>query len=130
MNCNHCGIPTAEKFCDADCETRWNENQAIRLRLAKEAEATALQISSDRASLRNRLNSAKSCLLKEYKLALRNAKFDFKNKRLRSKCGRYELQWQLRLYPYLPESYENQQTTQGCVVLNQITQAIWTPSLN
>lgn len=71
-------------------------------------ESLALNAVSDFNSLKLRLKDAKMVLNNQYqKLFLIQDKYmDFKNKRLISICGKYSLQWQLRLYPDLPESYK------------------------
>lgn len=93
-------------------------------------EKQALALAADYAQLRKRLNSARSCLKREYKLVMKNALYRFREKRLVSRCGGYELKWQTRSEPNLPVSYDNQQTTVGCVVFNRIARVHFHPELN
>lgn len=81
-------------------------------------EEQALAVSNSRTLLRKRINSAKTMLIKEYRLLFgKGASFDFDNKRIVSSDGKLALQWMLRDRPDQPESYRNQQTNQGVVRL-------------
>lgn len=80
----------------------------------------AVALSENKTQLKKRLNDAKSCLTSHYNKLMQGSTFDFINKRLVSKCGKYFLQWLVRFRPDKPESYENQQTRRGCVVLFEI----------
>lgn len=83
-------------------------------------EDKAEAVGANSKSLLKQLNSAKSCLAVQWVKTFKNARFDKENRRLISTCGCYALQWQLRNKPDEPESYENQQTSVGTVVLLQI----------
>ena len=95
-----------------------------------ENEKQALALASDYVSLRKRLASARVCLRAEYRKTMRNTKYQFRKRRMLSQCGKYELVWQTRNQPNMPACYENQQTTQGHVVFNEIKRIVWTPQLN
>lgn len=84
-------------------------------------EEQALQVGSDRKELLARLREAKSVLNGRYHkfFQRKHQRFNFNEKRLYGFDGWY-LQWQIRLYPEQPESYENQQTSIGTVVLGRI----------
>lgn len=56
-------------------------------------EQEAWAIAADRKLLLKRLDRAKSCLVKSLQKKFDVAHFDFENKRLESKCGKYRLQW-------------------------------------
>jgi hypothetical protein len=76
----------------------------------------ALAVGNNLAALKARLNDAKYVLAVPYRAYFRNAWLDTENKALVGTEG-WKLQWRPRLNPTLPESYENQQTNNGCVVL-------------
>lgn len=80
----------------------------------------AVAVSNNKSQLKQRLARAKSCLNDYYSKLMQNSVFDFENKRLVSKCGKYMLQWLVRFKPDAPISYENQQTNVGCVILVEI----------
>jgi len=82
------------------------------------SEKKALQLSENRKNLRCRLLAAKSCLKADYRTLFSTYAFEYKKKRLVSGCGKYILQWKLRVSPEHPISYENQQTSIGIVTLN------------
>ena len=86
----------------------------------KSNEQLAIEVGNDRKLLLKRLKDAKYVLTDEYRKIFKDAKFEFGNKRLLSKCGNYALQWQVRYYPDEPVSYENQQTNRGIVVVYHI----------
>jgi len=80
------------------------------------AEQQALALASRPAALRKRLQEARSVLTREVSKQFGIGHFDFSHRRLVGENG-LVLQWQKRLYPDQPESYENQQTTRGSVIL-------------
>jgi hypothetical protein len=84
--------------------------------LISRAEQQALALASRPAALRKRLQEARSVLTREVSKQFGLGHFDFSRRRLVGENG-LVLQWQKRLYPDQPESYENQQTTRGSVVL-------------
>jgi hypothetical protein len=69
-------------------------------------------------ALRKRLDEAVSVM--KDKSIFKNAIFDFENKRLITREGKWILQWKIRKYPDKPISYENQQTSVGTVVVTEI----------
>jgi len=81
-----------------------------------ELEKMANEVGNDKARLKKRLLDAKSCLLDTYRKEFKKYKYDFNKKRLIGSNG-YFLQWQVREYPNNPESYYNQQTSVGVVLL-------------
>lgn len=84
-------------------------------------EQLALELAGDRKRLLARLRETVSVLRKDRYAKFfqgKDQRFDFEAKRLYGACGFY-LQWQVRYYPNLPESYENQQTSVGTVVLER-----------
>lgn len=83
---------------------------------AQLVEERAIALSNDPVLLLKELKSAKACLAREYIPFFKQATFDFERKRLNGTSG-YFLQWQLREHPHLPQSYENQQTNRGQVIL-------------
>jgi hypothetical protein len=80
-------------------------------------EQKALMVSANKGKLISRLLAAKSVLTNVCRRDFGKGNFDFDRKRLVSQCGTWALQWQTRLYPNEPESYENQQTSVGSVVV-------------
>lgn len=82
----------------------------------QEKEAKALAIANSRKALRSRLMEAKAVLIDEIRKGFGKGRFDFEQRQLVGDNG-YILQWKLRNYPDRPESYENQQTNRGIVVL-------------
>jgi len=78
-------------------------------------EHAARIIGNDRKALRKRLQKARACLTAEVSRLFGKGKFDFANRRLIGDNG-LTLQWRMRRYPNLPESYHNQQTNCGIVV--------------
>ena len=80
-----------------------------------EMETKAWAVANNPTLLRFELNQAKSCLARWIKPFFRAAKFDFNNKRLMG--DGYALQWKLRRFPNCPESYENQQTSRGIIIV-------------
>lgn len=85
-------------------------------------EDLARQFGTNRKQLKTRLNEAKQCLVRELREGFGKGTFDFENKRLIGDNG-VILQWQLREYPDRPESYHNQQTTRGNVVVLRVREA-------
>lgn len=83
-------------------------------------EQKALAVSKNRAALRKRLMEARSLLVKPLRVEFSKYTFDFEHKRFISSSGEYILQWQLRCYPHMPESYENQQTNTGNVYVARV----------
>ena len=88
---------------------------------SEELEKKAIELGEDRKKLIKRLYEAMSCLsepvLKHFRWSVR---FDFKQKRMLSKDGVYALQWKIRRHPNEPDSYDNQQTSQGYVALVEL----------
>ena len=78
-------------------------------------EQKAMEVGNNKKLLKKRLLEAKSCLPDELIKYFKNAIFDFENKRLVGDA--YILQWQVRICPHEPESYTNQQTSIGVVIL-------------
>ena len=78
------------------------------------SERAALKLAADKTALRKRLQEARSCLIPELCKLFGKGRFDFARRRLVG--NGLILQWRTRLYPDQPESYENQQTTCGCVI--------------
>lgn len=70
------------------------------------AQQEAYALSRDESRLYKRLQAAKLLLLPEYQVIFRRAEFDFKNKRLLSRDGKFALQWFMKDpegQRYLPE---------------------------
>lgn len=84
-------------------------------------EQQALSHASDSKALKRQLFAAKAVLRDCYRQHFRQHgyRFSFKYKMLRSKDGSLALIWLLRPNPYLVESYDNQQTSVGCVELRR-----------
>lgn len=89
-----------------------------KMTLREQAEA----IGASPAKLKKRLFAAMACLNDEYRklFSRKDSKFSFEEKRLYSKCGRYVLAWRARPKPGADESYANQQTSVGCVMLFEV----------
>ncbi len=85
----------------------------------KTNEQLALELAVNNGALLRRLKDARSVLTPEFKVFFRRPIFDYENRCLIGTDG-YKLQWRTRLEPRLPESYENQQTNVGTVVLVHI----------
>jgi hypothetical protein len=85
---------------------------------ANEKEARGL--ARDRKKLHKRLLSAKNCLLGTAWTHHAPWTFNFHTKRLIPKNRKFVLQWKVRKHPERPESYENQQTSVGIVVLEEV----------
>ena len=80
-------------------------------------EEQARAIGESKTLLKKRLLEARSVLNTEGRKAFRKYTFDFDNKRLVSEDGKLVLQWRVRRHPSWPESYKNQQTNTGTVLL-------------
>ncbi len=80
-------------------------------------ELAAEELASDPGRLKKRLNDARVVLRRDFKKLFRPGRFVEAEKALYSENGEYKLQWQLREFPEQPESYENQQTSRGTVLL-------------
>lgn len=78
-------------------------------------EEKSIIVGQSKVKLKKRLMETKSVLSNEARKLFRNAKFDFENKRLIG--DGYFLQWELRNEPDKPESYYNQQTSVGTVII-------------
>lgn len=81
-------------------------------------EEKAIATGQNKTKLKKRLMEAKSVLNNEATKLFKNSKFDFENKKLIG--DGYSLQWRVRKDPNKPESYENQQTSVGTVIINKI----------
>ena len=84
-------------------------------------EQKALALASNKKRLLARLRETVSVLRKDRYAKFfqgKDQRFAFDEKRLYGASGFY-LQWQVRCYPDQPESYENQQTSVGTVVLER-----------
>jgi hypothetical protein len=102
--CLHCGNPLATDYSSS-------------------AERDALALAADKKELLNRLQEARSVLTAAVSKQFGKGRFDFPGRRLVGENG-IVLQWRTRCYPDKPESYENQQTTRGCVVCLEETSAL------
>ncbi len=78
----------------------------------------SLEVANSKTKLKKRLMEAKAVLNDEAKKKFKTTTFDFQNKRLIG--DGYSLQWKLRHRPEEPESYENQQTSVGTVVIEKL----------
>ena len=85
--------------------------------VADEKARKAKEVGCCRQLLFERLNEAKAVLSDWLRPLFIGARFDFNGKRLISNDGRYSLKWLLRHHPDRTESYYNQQTSRGSVVL-------------
>lgn len=79
------------------------------------AEARALALGDDATALRRRLEQAASDLRPELRARMRRPAFDPITRTLTGDGLR--LWWQLRRRPDLPESYDNQQTSTGYIIV-------------
>lgn len=89
-------------------------------KITAEIEAQALAIAADPKRLKQHLLENKGYFLKKYRDRFRKYRFDFASRRLFSADGTLFLEWRLRPQPDQPVSYDNQQTSQGCVLLFQV----------
>lgn len=78
------------------------------------SEWEALKVAINRKALEKRLRSARSCLALDIRCIFGKGHFDFDNRLLIGNNGLI-LQWRTRRKPTEPESYGNQQTTEGAV---------------
>ena len=83
-------------------------------------EQKSIAIRDYKKALTRQLLEARSCLKNEYRKLFTKKKVDFKYKSMLSDNGKFVLIWQVRSYPDEPESYNNQQTSQGCVELFEV----------
>ena len=88
--------------------------------IQRELELMAHDVGNDRTALRKRLQFARSILTDESTECFGHGVYDFERKRLVSDDGRIALQWLLRPDPLLPDSYGNQQTSTGCVMIIRV----------
>jgi hypothetical protein len=79
-------------------------------------ERAALELAADRKCLHQRLTEAKAVMTNQYRRLFGKGRFDFANRRLIGE-NNLVLQWLPRMRPDLPESYTNQQTNRGVVVV-------------
>ena len=94
--------------------------EQIQIETANEIEQKAIAIGDDKKQLTRRLLDARYCLKDEYRKLFKKKKVDFKHKSMLSDCGKYVLIWRIREYPDEPESYNNQQTSNGTVALFKV----------
>ncbi len=88
-------------------------------------EDKARTVGNDPNQLRVQLLTARSLLEKRIKQGnWKSFEIDFSNKRIVSDDGRYALQWKLRHNPDEPESYDNQQTSVGCVEVVELSKVV------
>ena len=82
------------------------------------SEELALNLAADKTRLLARMRESISVMYPKYAkfFQRKHQRFDFDAKRLNGFDGWF-LQWQLRQNPNAPESYENQQTSQGIVTV-------------
>ncbi len=80
-------------------------------------ESEAMLLSGNPKKLYARLMETKKVLHDYLDQYFTKNTFDFENKRLVSDNDKLYLQWRLRLHPDQLESYENQQTSTGTVVI-------------
>lgn len=90
-------------------------------RASKGNEARAQVVGDNKGLLKSCLMEARGCLIQQYR-SMPVTRYDFNEKRLYLGSSFY-LQWQLRDDPNKPESYENQQTNSGAVILCEILTA-------
>lgn len=79
-------------------------------------EDLALTLATNRKHLKQRLHEAKAVLPSSIGKTFGKGTFDFEKKQLIGENG-YILQWRVRLHPELYDSYQNQQTSRGTVVV-------------
>lgn len=78
-------------------------------------EDMALTLATNRKQLKQRLMEAKSVLVDRIRKGFGKGTFYFEERQLVGDNG-YVLQWRVRMHPEQSISYENQQTSRGCVV--------------
>lgn len=81
-------------------------------------EALALALAADAPALRRRLEQAASDLRPELRARMRGASFD-PDARTLTGAG-LRLRWQTRRWPGEAESYDNQQTSVGIVLVEEV----------
>ena len=81
-------------------------------------EEMARTLSQNRKQLKQRLMEARNVLVDAIRRDFGKGTFDFDKQCLVGDNG-YVLQWQVRERPDLPESYQNQQTSRGTVVVRK-----------
>lgn len=84
-------------------------------------EARAYRLGTDRKRLEYRLREARNCLVPELRAKFGRGRFNFREKRLESDCGKFAIVWRLRAKPDEPVSYENQQTSAGFIGVSELT---------
>lgn len=88
-------------------------------------EDKAIDVGNDPNQLRVQLLTARSLLEKRVKQTnWKSYEIDYVNKRIVSDDGRYALQWKLRPNPDEPISYNNQQTSVGCVEVVEVSKVV------
>ena len=85
-------------------------------------EDVARHYASNARWLRERLDSAKAALNRDYRAMFDHCTFDFANRRLVGNRG-YALQWLPRAYPDAPINAMNQQTSTGVVRIVNLQEA-------
>lgn len=78
-------------------------------------EDMALTLATNRKQLKQRLMEAKSVLVDKIRKGFGQGTFHFEERQLVGDNG-YILQWRVRMHPDQAITYENQQTSRGCVV--------------
>jgi hypothetical protein len=78
-------------------------------------EEMAITFGSRSATVRKALSQARACLANDLQKGFGKGRYDKEAKTLRGMNG-VVLQWQVRLHPDQPISYENQQTSVGVVI--------------
>jgi hypothetical protein len=82
----------------------------------KSNEELAKELGASPKELRDEFRYVMSVMSDYWRTYFKKTTYDFKLKQLRGSDG-YVLQWQTRRYPDLPETYDNQQTSKGIVLL-------------
>ncbi len=88
--------------------------------VASMIELQAKEVGNNSRRLKKLLIETKALLASHFLPFFKEYTFDAARKRLYSGDGEYFLEWTLRRRPDLPESYENQQTSLGCVQLHLV----------
>ena len=81
-------------------------------------EEKAIKVGNSKSEVKRRLMEAKSVLNKDGRQKFKRPTFNFEAKQLIG--DGYALQWEIRRWPELPVSYENQQTSVGYVEIIKI----------
>ena len=83
-------------------------------------EILAAELGNDRTRLFRRLTESIQVLVSRVRPRFREYQYDFERKCLVGTAGGkpngFRLEWRIRHWPELPESYGNQQTTTGTVI--------------